>query len=254
MPCGGVYVEHGGTGPDVLLLHGGVTDSRVWDLAVPALLPDYRVIRYDDPGYGRSSFPERPFSLLETARAVLDHLEVAAAHVVGLSAGGGTGIDLALAAPHRVASLTLVCAGLSGWEWPSIAEQEVRAEAYRRGDVDAIAASEKRQWAPMSEPGWDDLPSRMIDDLRPLALRADHEELEEPSAVGRLGEITAPTLVVTGDRDDPTIGDIADALFTGIRGARRVELGPADHALPLRVPDLVNAVILAHLASAVSRP
>ena len=78
----------------------------------------------------------------------------------------------------------------------------------------------------------------------------DDDEIEEPAAEPRLGEIAVPTLVVLGDRDVESIADIGRRYRQGIPGARLVNLAPADHLLPLRVPDQLHPLLLEHLASA----
>jgi 3-oxoadipate enol-lactonase len=244
---GELYVEQAGSGQPVLLLHAGVTDRRVWDLAVPPLAQRYRVIRYDGRGYGRSPAPAGPFSLVSDALAVLDHYGLPDAHFVGLSQGAATSVDVALAHPGRVRSLTLVAPGLSGFDWPQLPGYAERVAAAERDDATALAAAICRLWAPLSGAPGDDLASRMIMDNAGVFL-ADELEVDEPPAVDRLDRIGVPTLVVLGDRDLDVITEIGDLLAAGIPGARRVMLAGADHMLPLRVPDRLHAVLVDHLA------
>jgi 3-oxoadipate enol-lactonase len=86
----------------------------------------------------------------------------------------------------------------------------------------------------------------MISDHVDLFL-GDEMEAEEPSAIGRLGEIAVPTLVVLGDRDVEAITTIGALLGQGIPGARTVTLKGADHILPLRVPEALSALLAEHL-------
>jgi 3-oxoadipate enol-lactonase len=249
---GRLHAEETGAGEPVLLLHAGVTDSRVWDATAPLLAAaGYRVIRYDARGFGRSAPSERPFSLVGDAIAVLDAAGVPASHLVGLSQGAATSVDLALAAPDRVRTLTLVAPGLSGYEWPRLPGYERRLAAAERGDTHGLALEIARLWAPMSfddgEP--DDLPSRIVRE-QAEAFMADELEVEEPSALPRLGEIRVPTLVVLGDRDLDAIEAIGRLLAERIPGARLVTLGPADHLLPLRVPERLHALLVEHLRTA----
>jgi pimeloyl-ACP methyl ester carboxylesterase len=83
------------------------------------------------------------------------------------------------------------------------------------------------------------------------AFMRDEMEIEEPSAVDRLGEINAPTLVVLGDRDVAPVTDIGRRLADGVPGARQVTVAGADHMLPLRVPERLTALLLEHLAAKV---
>ena len=72
----------------------------------------------------------------------------------------------------------------------------------------------------------------------------DEDEIEEPAAELRLGEIAVPALIVLGDRDIEPIADIGRRYQQGIRGARLVTLAPADHLLPLRVPDQLHPILI----------
>ncbi|MFL5381629.1 MAG: alpha/beta fold hydrolase [Longimicrobiaceae bacterium] len=105
---GTLYYETRGSGPPVVLLHGGGLDLSMWDPQMEALARSYRVIRFDARGHGRSTARMPPFSMHEDLRRVLDHLGVERAHLVGLSMGGGTAFDFATAYPARTLTLTLV--------------------------------------------------------------------------------------------------------------------------------------------------
>lgn len=99
--------------PDtVLLLHAAMGNSRRWYRWIPELAPTYRVIRLDLRGHGASQIPDpqSEFSLAQLvgdARAVLDEIGVAQAHVVGNSAGGYIAQQLAIHHPDRVKTLAL---------------------------------------------------------------------------------------------------------------------------------------------------
>src|SRR6478672_13047279 len=94
--------ESVGDGPDVLLVHAGVTDQRSW-ASVVERLPDRRCLTYDARGYGRTTYePEDGWSSVGDAVAVLDAYDVAQAVVIGSSMGGRTSIDLTLLHPERV--------------------------------------------------------------------------------------------------------------------------------------------------------
>jgi pimeloyl-ACP methyl ester carboxylesterase len=253
VPGGRLYGDMSGAGEPVLLLHAGVTDSRVWDPTVPLLVAaGYRAVRYDARGYGRSAASVTPFSLVSDALAVLDAVDAPAAHFVGLSQGAATSVDLALSAPDRVRTLTLIAPGLSGYDWPRLPGFERRVAAAERGDAHGLAREIAHLWAPMSfdESGGTvpspDAGARMVCEQAEVFI-ADGLETDEPSALPRLGEITAPTLVVLGDRDLDAIEEIGRLLRDGIPGARLVTLTGADHLLPLRAPDALNALLTDHL-------
>ncbi len=208
------------------------------------------MIRVDARGFGLSPPASGAYSLVGDALAVLDQLGVDDAHLVGLSQGAATSVDVALGHPARVRSLTLIAPGLSGYEWPELPGHAERVEASERGDAVAVVESEIRLWAPLSV-GPDGLPVndpavRMMMDLVGNVL-LDDLAVAEPSAVERLGEIGVPTLVVLGDRDLDVITAIGDLLTARIPGARRVLLIGADHLVPLRLPTELAGLLAGHL-------
>jgi pimeloyl-ACP methyl ester carboxylesterase len=105
-------VEARGTGEAVLLIHGGViADAYAPLMAGPALTGRYRLITYHRRGYGRSGRPHEPTGIEEQAadaRAVLHHLGVDRAHIVGHSYGGAIAFQLALDAADSVHTLVLL--------------------------------------------------------------------------------------------------------------------------------------------------
>lgn len=253
-PSGLVY-EIAGSGPPLLLLHAGLMDRRMWDPQWPVLAERFTAIRYDARGFGQSADPDRPYSLHGDALEVLEAAGVeAAAAVVGVSMGGATALDLALAAPSRVSSLVVVSSEPSGWEHsPEIIRQlEAADAAFARGDLDATNELELRIWV--------DGPLRSADRVDPAlrrqiaasnrvllerAAEIEHEPFElEPPASERLHELRQPTLVVTGELDQPSVLDGAFAIIAAA-GARHVEIPDAGHLPNLERPrEFLEALLI----------
>ena len=104
-----------GKGTPVVLIHGLAGDYSAWLAQIEALQKDYRVIAFDNRGAGRSTQVDEPVStadLADDTLALMDHLGVERAHVVGRSMGGAVAQHMALKAPQRVLSLTL-CASFA---------------------------------------------------------------------------------------------------------------------------------------------
>ncbi|HLE60883.1 MAG TPA: alpha/beta hydrolase, partial [Thermoanaerobaculaceae bacterium] len=101
-----------GQGTPVVLLHGHTLDLRAWDEIVPPLAEaGFRAIRYDQRGHGRSSSPPSGYRYGDHAADladVIDRLDAAPAHLVGLSKGAGIALELALRSAELVRSLALV--------------------------------------------------------------------------------------------------------------------------------------------------
>ena len=117
-----------------MLVHSGLGDCRTWDDQLPALSTRYRVLRYDQRGYGKSSAPPGPAWLHRDLSALLRVVGMTPAVVVGASLGGTTALDFTLDNPGMVRGLVLCGSGCSG---------RPRAEEIRRHgqDVDAIFAT-----------------------------------------------------------------------------------------------------------------
>ncbi|WP_328766241.1 alpha/beta fold hydrolase [Devosia aurantiaca] len=123
LPPGGEMIERDetrlwfagwGSGPAVLLLHGGMGNANNFGHQVPALLDaGYRVIVMDSRGHGRSSWNSGAFAYADMALdafAVLDHLNIARAAVVGWSDGACTGLAMAKQQPQRVSGVFFLLA------------------------------------------------------------------------------------------------------------------------------------------------
>ncbi len=231
--------DSAGVGPDVLLVHAGVTDQRGWRPVVDAL-PGRRCLTYDARGYGRTTYePEDGWSAVDDAVAVLDAYDAGAAVVIGASMGGRTSLDLALAHPDRVRALLLIGPAISGAPQPTyepevlvLDEEWERAEA--RGDLATVNRLEARVWldGPTAPEGRVSGTTRdLFLEMNGRALDADDpgERAEIEPAWDRLGEISVPTLLLVGDLDLQYIRHgVAHAAQT-IPGARLVELPGVAH-------------------------
>ncbi len=197
-----------GDGHPLLLFHAGIGDRRMWDAQLPAFAQHFTVIRYDARGFGETRMPAAPFSPSADAIALLDHLGIARAHVVGVSMGSQTAIETAIAAPERVSALVAVAArtGMpvsetlrAGWERVNELEEA--------GDTPGAVEYELKMWVDGPERGPDAVDPQMRERVREMnaALFArddvDGEELPlDPPAADRLAEISAPTLILYGDQ------------------------------------------------------
>ena len=246
----------------VVFLHAGVADLRMWEGQLQDLAAKHRVIAYDRRGFGRTDSPNEPFSHVGDLAGILNARGVDRAVLVGCSQGGRIVIDFALAEPARVAGLVLVSTAISGAEWPQDFEPEVAAvvagyeAADESGNQNTLNRFEARVWldGPRAEAGRMQGPTRMLvlemnltaierESAEPL----DHE-IEPPSALDRLGELSAPTLVVAGDLDFPHIIQ-RSADLSKAAGARFELLEGVAHLLPLEAPHRFNPVLTSFLDS-----
>ena len=247
-----LYYEASGRGPTVVLLHGGLVDSRLWDAQMKPLSKHFRVVRYDIRGYGRSPAPAVEYYPTEDLRALLDYLKIDKATMVGLSLGGIVAADFALEYPARVERLVLVAAGLRGAklspdEGAANARRVAAAEGMGRYfeeflKSDMLAGVRRRPAAREA------MRRMMVENYKADAyIRAGLPQSPEPPTAQRLGQIKTPTLVVVGGLDAKNSQDTADMLAAGIPGARKVVIPGASHHPPVETPEEFNRVLLDYL-------
>ena len=231
----GLWYEETGSGEPLVLLHEGVVDSRIWARVVPLLADRFRVVAYDQRGYGRSPMWDGPYSPVDDLLGVLDAAGIERATLVGASRGGRIALSAALVAPERVGGLVLLGSGLPGHPVTieGTPEQEARWEdAEERGDLAALAEIDMEVWAPLGAD--DELRAMFLENAE--ASNADDPATGEQDVASRLDEIRVPTLVVTGARDVPAINEVGEILASRIAGAQRAEIADADHMIPWRGP------------------
>ncbi len=246
-----LWYDEAGSGPAVLLLHGGLGDSGLWEPVVPFLAERFRTIRTDLRFFGRSTGAAAPWSWQEDVVGVLDALGIDRAALVGLSMGGKLALDVALARPDRVWALVHVAGGLGGHDSSAYSEaQEARYEAAEAvGDVEAAMAIDLEVWAPLGADDrirqlWRSTPqgSGFPPDLEPLpAAGAPAKE--------RLGELRVPALIVTVSEDPSGHREAGLLVARDAPNARHVELD-SDHYVTLREPELLAGELLEFLTAA----
>ena len=245
-----LWYDENGSGPVVLLLHGGLGDSGLWEPVVPMLAAQFRTIRGDLRFFGRSTGPAVPWSWQDDVVGVLDELGVERAALVGLSLGGKIALDVALAHPERLWAVVGVAPGLGGHEGDAYtAEHEARYEAApdeEKGDV--MMEIDFEVWAPLGADERIRQLWRATPDASPLPEGV--EPLDPPGAPAkeRLGERAVPTLVVTASHDPAGFREIGPLVARAAPDARHVELD-SDHYVTLREPELLSGVLLDFLAA-----
>jgi 3-oxoadipate enol-lactonase len=246
-----LYYETAGKGPAVVLVHGGLVDSRLWDDQMGPLSKRYRVVRYDLRGFGHSAEATEPFSHVEDLRALLDFLKIERATVVGLSLGGIIATDFALEYPARVERLVLSGPGLRGDPQPQDKEAVAAYAAAERGaEAFADVSMKTALYAAVraGTPAYKRLRQMSLDNFKALqTFRPGFLKYPEPKTIERLGQIRAPTLIVIGSRDAQTLKNIADTLATKIPGARKAVIEGVSHHPPVEKPKEFNRILLQFL-------
>lgn len=241
---GEIWAEDSADGAPLMLVHPGWGDSGIWVPLLESLGGRYRVVRYDDRGYGRSPAPAGPFTKLADLVAVLDHLGISRAGVVAHSGGGGTALALALTCPERVSSLLLIAPGCMDYPWPMNDPFFTEfARRYRTGDRDGVVELGLRTWARAGQSAA--ARAQVSSAVAAFFTTGEHEQPELP-VYRRLGDIGIPAIMVRGDLEYPMVADCADRIASRIPGCRRVVIPGADHLLPLRaaaeLTELIDAL------------
>lgn len=258
-----LYYELGGKGPAVVLIHGGWLNSAQWDEQFALLKREYRVLRYDMRGFGRSALgqPDSGYAQHEDLAALLAHVGFERAHLVGVSAGAQAAIDLALNHPKSVASLLLGASPLLGFEMEQEFTEGMRG-VVAAGAADDLQLLHERIWAfaPFRVAATMPEVRRRLNEMivrqntwagsRPGATRPKRPAVP-PAA--RLGEIQVPTLVVVGDGEMQAMRNEAEFLARTIRGASLVVISGAGHFPNLEQPERFNSILLEWLASQTRR-
>ena len=238
--------------PALVLSSSLGTTRELWDAQVPALVPHFRIVRYDHPGHGESPIPDSPATIEDLAAGVvelLDLLEIERASFCGLSIGGAVGMALALGAPERVDRLALCCTSARFGEPETWRE---RASVVRAGGTATIADAVLGRWfTPRFAHDRPEVVARfrkMLESIPSDGYAVCCEALALWDARSALEGIQAPTLVVAGAGDVATPPSDAEFIVESIPGAQLALVEHAAHLANVEQPEALDRVLLEHLA------
>jgi 3-oxoadipate enol-lactonase len=213
----------------------------MWDPLVAELGRAHAPLRHELRGFGNTPLPaEGRFSNADDLAASMEQPSV----LVGASYGGQVCLELAAARPELALGLVLLAAVIPGHSWSREAEAffEEEERLLEAGGIDAATELNVSFWAGGAEPSVKMLVGEMQRRAFELQLGSD-AEVTEPERI-ELGSITAPALVMTGDRDIDDFQRIGDRLAAELPGARRATIAGAGHLPALERPR-ETAVLLA---------
>jgi pimeloyl-ACP methyl ester carboxylesterase len=246
LPAGRFYYEDAGEGETIVFSHGFLMDHEMFIPQIDALRGSYRCVSWDQRGHGATeasgdwSFWDSADDLL----GLLDHLRVESAFLVGMSQGGFISLRTALAGPPRVRGLVLIDTQ-AGLESPDLvpAYDAMVAQWTTEGPTQELGQATA---SIILGPGTDQEPwiekwmARDPDDLGPIYRTL----MSRDDITDRLGDISAPALVLHGEDDVAIAVDRARTLCEGLGGCDGLLLIPgAGHASNLGDPDTVNEAI-----------
>ena len=247
------FDDSGGDAPPVILSHGFLMSREMFASQVDALTPEFRVITWDERGFGETEFDGEPFSYWDSAAdclGLLDQLGIDRAVLGGMSQGGFLSLRAALMAPERVRALVLI-------DTQAGVEDPERLPGYRQmqetwlqvGPVDELAQTIANLI--IGDPALNEVWIAKWRELPRESMGAPGDCLMGRDDIsGRLGEISCPAIVFHGTADQSIEMERAEELCRGLSGCRGVvRIAGAPHASNLTHPGEVNGPLLDFLRS-----
>ncbi len=263
-----LYYEVAGTGHPFVLVHGHVLDRRSWDDQFAVFAQHYRVVRYDQRGFGDSGLIKEgeAYSARQDLYELMHFLNIKSAYLMGVSGGGTVAIDFTLEHPEMVDALIPVTAGVSGFrpteemrqKHPDLVRMFMNLnEAFEKHDIPRAVEISLELWT--DGPGR--LPQQAAPEVRERVREMTTHNWErpddeaqvqaapiplDPPAIGRLSQISVPTLVILGEYDAP---NPLDSLVAEIPDAKKVVMAETAHHPFMEKPAEFNRIVLNFLES-----
>ena len=251
-----VELHHLFEGPEeapVLVMANSLgTTLRMWDEGAPALRERFRLLRYDHRGHGGSPVPPGLYTIEDLGRdalALLDGLGIERFSWCGLSIGGMIGMWLASEAPERFEGLVLCCT--SALLGPRELWDE-RIRVARTEGMDALVDSVVVRWFTpeffSAHPKTVEKAAAMLRGTDPEGYAGCCAAIRDMDLRDRLGQIRAPTLVISAAEDPATPPEHGEFIRDSILGAGFEVIPRASHLANIEQPEAVTRAILDHLA------
>lgn len=259
-----LHAEAMGEGDPVVFLHAGICDRRMWGAQMDGVGARNRAIAYDRRGFGETRYEEEDFSAVADLMAVIDATaEGRPAILVGCSQGARIAIDAALMHPSRVRALVLISPTVPGAPeavYPPgvMALQAELAQAEEAGDLARLNATKARLFldGALAPEGRVAGPLRKLFlDMNGIALGSlpTGSNLDAGDAYHRLGQISAPSLVIWGGLDYPHIQARSRQVAALMRKGEGHEVAGAAHLPSLERPADIEGLLGAFIARCAGR-
>jgi 3-oxoadipate enol-lactonase len=257
-PAPRIAVDHTGSGPLAVFLHGIGGNRTNWRDQLPVFAGHFHAVAWDARGYGASDDYDGPLSYDDFCRdllRVLDHFKADKAHLVGLSMGGFIAQDFYGHYPQRVASMVLADTR-PGWEqaFDAAAREEflrLRLKPLQEGkSVAEMAPAVARSL--MGASAGQDIFARLVESMSALHKESYMKSIEARGhwkPVLDPKSVKVPTLVVVGAEDRLTPPPMAKAIAAAIPGAHLAEIPAAGHLSNIEQPATFNDIVLKFLTA-----
>jgi 3-oxoadipate enol-lactonase len=246
---GEIYFEVLGDGEPILLIHGIDSDRRVWDKQVLELAEEYKTIRFDLRGFGKSDMPKGNFSNNEDILNLLNELGIEKVNLVGYSFGGTIAPHFAIEHPERVKRISLISPGLISYKWSKeIMDYFQEFQTCLRDGKHSDALNLlywKTVYGPNREQKGLEEISEKLGEMFSHALTIPRLGSLKPFPfeMKQLKQIEAPTLIMIGEKDFTDYHDIAQIYNQEIPNSTITIIKGSGHLLNLEAPDQVNRAI-----------
>lgn len=251
-----IYFESVGQGRPVVFVHAGVADSRMWDPQFDDVPEGFRFVRVDLRGFGQTRIPKEEYTDCEDVLAVMDHLEIDKAVVVGCSIGSEVALDLSAFATYRLSGLVLIGASAPGYDPPSSdyrsPQWPAAVEAFDAGNWRRAAELEAEIWLAGRDRALSDVDPDLLEtfvemDIGALKTESKRDRHRKAPQLEALPHIGIPTLVVVGEHDLPQLIEASEHLEETIENAMRVVIADAAHLPSLEQPEQFNKALVSFL-------
>ena len=241
--------------PVVVLSHSLGSSLVMWEPQLAALEPQFRVLRYDTRGHGRSEPAAGSYTfelLAEDVIGLLDGLGVTRAHFIGLSMGGMIGQALGLLYPDRLLSLTLCDTAAVNPPGSREVWQE-RIDLVRKEGVAPLLAPTLERWF---TPAFVEKNPPILEKIRRQFLATSvngyvgcSQAIMALDYLEHVGKIKTPTLIIVGEEDPGTPVSAAQAIAERIAGSKLIVLPLARHLSSVEQAEAFNRVVIDFLTS-----
>jgi 3-oxoadipate enol-lactonase len=256
-----IYYETTGKGQPLLLLHGGFLNLHMWDQQISNLSKDFQVIACDLRGHGATIDDSTDYLMADGIKALLDTLHLKQCAVIGLSLGGATALEFAIAYPDYVSRLVLLGPGMNKWkDRPAEDSMLVKYDSLiwdamdKKKDTVLAAEYFIRCWfdGPHRQPHQTDTAQRAKALAMAIKTAKEHQlkywpKFPDTPTFSRVHELNMPVRIIVGAQDHAIIRVMADSLNARMKDVEIRKIEGTAHMPNMEKPEIVNGLIRSFL-------
>lgn len=232
---GKIYYEVEGVGEAIIFVNGFTLDRRMWQEQVEHFSKKYTVVTYDKRGHGKSSIPTGEYSHEDDLSELINKLQLKNIILAGLSLGGEISINYALKNLDNIKKLVLADSSLDGykstvnWDVQGKKENWLNHELFNGTKQNPVAYEKVK---------------RIVDDYSGWHfVNNDLWQKPKDKAIDLLGQLSVPTMIITGELDLPYFQNIADYVMNHAPNTKREVVLNAGHMVNMEKPGEFNKIV-----------